>query len=147
MSFSSWKPSVTPRSVNYAPISDTSTESMGAPPTPGLWWRNTYTIILLLLDVALIWVSRLFTLELCYNTTAPYFFFLLFFSFILFFYRGQGTFIGFNFIALGNAIESAAWSIIGNWLARSYLRNAERLFPWRGIINKVLCGKAPPLSS
>ena len=91
--------------------------------------------------------SSLFTLELSYNTTAPYFFFLLFFPFILFFYRGQGTFIRFNFIALDNAMESAAWSIIGNWLSTSYLRNAERLFPWRGIINKVLCRKAPPLSS
>ena len=75
------------------------------------------------------------------------FFLLIVFSFMLFFYRGQGTFIRFNFIALGNAIESAAWSIIGNRLATSCLRNAERLFPWRGTINKVLCRKAPPLSS
>ena len=29
--------------------------------------------------------SRLFTLELCYNTTAPYFFFLLFFFFFFYF--------------------------------------------------------------
>lgn len=46
---------------------------------------------------------------------------------MLFFYRGQGTLISFNFIALGNAIESAAWSIMGNWLARSYF--AERRAP------------------
>ena len=145
---------MTQKSAYYAPISDTTrihgSPTPPPPPPPGLGGRNTYTIILLLLDVGLIWVSvptRVYSLK-NFATTLRH---LLFFSYCFFhlfyyFYRGQGTFIRFNFIALGNAIQLAAWSIMkGNWLARSYLRNAERLFPWRGIINK--CGKAPPLSS
>ena len=46
---------------------------------------------------------------------------------MLFFLSWQGTFISFNFIALGNAFESAARSIMGNWLARSYF--TERRAP------------------
>ena len=130
MSFSSWKSSVTPKLANYAPISDT-TRIHGSTPNPRVGmmehlYNNTFSPRCgAYLGFGT--YSRLFTLELCNNTTAPYFFLLLFFSFILFFYHGQGTFIRFNFIALGNAIESAAWSIIGG-LARSKLF-AERRAP------------------
>ena len=78
MSFSSWK--------NYAPISDT-TRIHGSTPNPraGMTehlYNNTFAPTC---GAYLVFgtYSRLFTLELCYNTTAPYFFFLLFF-FILF---------------------------------------------------------------